>query len=73
MIPLLKGRPMTPSLSRTLRLPAIVLGVAIVSLFPAILPIPAQADEATPALFSLGGGHVPDEIDIGTGIEGWGY
>ena len=73
MIPLLKGRPMTPSLARTLRLPAIVLGVAIVSLFPAILPIPAQADEATPALFSLGGGHVPDEIDIGTGIEGWGY
>ncbi len=60
-------------LSRPPRLAAFALGIALLSFPPAILSNPAQAGEATPALFSLGGGHVPDEIDIGTGIEGWSY
>ena len=38
------------------------------------LSAPAFADSGTtPALFSLDGGHVPDEIDLGIGVQGWNY
>jgi len=41
---------------------------------PGPLPKTAFADSgATPALFSDGGGHIPDEIDLGIGVQGWNY
>ena len=65
---------MRSSLSRTLRIPFCAVPAAVLAFLLTICPPPARADSgATPALFSLGGGYVPDEIDLGVGAQGWSY
>ena len=65
---------MRSCLSPPFRISSCAATAAILAVLLAIVPQTARADSGTtPALFALGGGHVPDEIDLGVGAQGWSY